>query len=142
MTFDEACKLIRKGDTINLRKELQDGLSPDLENQNSWTLLMIAAMEGNTTIGSLLIDRGAELDRRNNFHDTALSLAAHNGHASFVDLLLRRGASLQCHPFGNTFEDWLNWASRHGRCSERIREVFGKERKIRAERDRALDQLM
>ena len=142
MTFDEASKLIRKGDTINLRKQSQDGLSPDLENQNSRTLLMIAAMEGNTTNGSRLIDRGAELDRRNNFHDTALSLAAHTGHASFVDLLLSHGASLQCHPFGNTFEDWLNWASRYGRCSERIRQVFEKERKIRAERDRALDQLM
>jgi len=70
-------------------------------------------------MGSLLIDRGAELDRRNHAHETALSLAAHTGHASFVDLLLRHGASLQCHPFGNTFEDWLNWASRYGRCSER-----------------------
>jgi ankyrin repeat protein len=142
MTFDEASKLIKKGDIISLRKELQAGLSPDLSNQYSWTLLMDAAMQGNTSIGSLLIENGAELDRRNKHRDTALSLAAHTGHASFVDLLLRSGASLECHPFGNTFDVWLNWACKYERCSTRIRALFDKEREIRAERNRLLDQLM
>jgi ankyrin repeat protein len=141
MTFDETRKLIKKGDIIRLRKELQDGLSPNRGNQYSWTLLMIAALEGNTSIGLLLIQSGAELDRRNKFHDTALSLAAHSGHASFVDLLLTSGASLECHPFGNTFDAWLNWACQYGRCSKTIRALFDKERKIRADRDHALDQL-
>jgi len=53
MTFDEASKLIKKGDIIRLRKELQDGLSPNMANQYSSTLLMIAALEGNTSIGGL-----------------------------------------------------------------------------------------
>ena len=141
MTFDEASKLIKKGDIIRLRKELQDELSPNMANQYSWTLLMIAALEGNTSIGSLLIESGAELDKRNKFQDTALSLAAHTGHPSFVGLLLTGGASLECHPFGNTFDAWLNWACQYGRCSEKIRELFDKERKARAERDHALDQL-
>jgi ankyrin repeat protein len=141
MTFDEASKLIRKGDIIGLRKELRDGLSPNMASQYSWTLLMIAALEGNTSIGSQLIESGAELDRRNESHETALSLAAHTGHPSFVGLLLTGGASLECHPFGNIFDDWLNWACQYGRCSEKIRELFDKERKTRAERDHALDQL-
>jgi ankyrin repeat protein len=141
MTFDEACKLIKKGDIIRLRKELRDGLSPNTANQYSWTLLMIAALDGNTSIGSLLIESGAELDRRNDFRETALSLAAHSGHSSFVGLLLTSGASLECHPFGNTFDAWLNWACQYGRCSEKIRGLFDRERKIRAERDGALDQL-
>jgi ankyrin repeat protein len=141
MTFHEVSKLIKKGDIIRLRKELKDGLSPNMANQYSWTLLMIAALEGNTSIGSLLIESGAELDSRNKFHDTALSIAAHTGHPSFVDLLLTGGASLECHPFGNTFDVWLNWACQYGRCSEKIRELFDNERKTRAERDHALDQL-
>ena len=141
MTFDEASKLIKKGDIIRLRKELQDGLSPNMANQYSWTLLMIAALEGNTSIGSLLIESGAELDKRNKFYETALSLAAHSGHSSFVGLLLTGGASSECHPFESTFDAWLNWACRYGRCSEKIRELFDKERKTRAERDHALDQL-
>ena len=102
---------------------------------------MIAALEGNTAIGSLLIESGVELDRRNKFRETALSLAAHSGHPSFVELLLKSGASLECHPFGNTFDAWLNWARQYGRCSEKIRGLFDNERRVRAERDHALDQL-
>jgi len=141
MTFEEASKLIKKGDIIRLRRELQQGLSPNLANQYSWTLLMIAALEGNTSIGSLLIESGAELDRRNKFHETALSLAAHSAHPLFVELLLTSGASLECHPFGNTFDVWLNWACQYGRCSEKTRGLFDKERKVRADRDHALGQL-
>lgn len=141
MTFDEASRVIKKGDIIRLRQALQDGLSPNKENRYSWTLLMIAALEGNTSIGSLLIESGAELDSRNKFQETALSLAAHAGHSSFVSLLLTGGASLECHPFGNSFDAWFNWACQHGRCSEKIRELFEREQKTRAKRDQALDQL-
>jgi len=76
MTFDEASRVIKRGDIVHLRKELEEGLGPNLCNQYSWTLLMIAAMEGDTSIGRLLIEKGADLDRRNNHRDTALSLAA------------------------------------------------------------------
>jgi ankyrin repeat protein len=141
MTFEEAQTAIKKGDVISLRHALDAGMTPDLSNQFSWTLLMIAALEGNTSIGSMLIDSGAELDRRNKFNETALSLASHSGHPSFVELLLTGGASLDCHPFGNTFDAWLNWACQYGRCSEKIRGLFDKERKVRAERDHTLDQL-
>jgi uncharacterized protein len=139
MTFDEASKLIKKGDIVPLREVLHDGLSANLANQYGWTLLMVAALEGNTSIGSLLIENGAELDRRNNFQDTPLSLAAHTGHPSFVGLLINAGASLECHPFGNTFDVWLNWACQYGQCSQKIREIFDKARKTRADRDHGLD---
>ena|SRR5437899_2931511 len=87
MTFDEAHTLIKKGDLVSLRHELDRGLSPNLSNQFSWTLLMLAALEGNTSIGELLISRGAPLDTTNDFGETALSLAAHRGHAPFVRIL-------------------------------------------------------
>jgi hypothetical protein len=136
MTFDKASKLIKKGDVIRLRNELQDGLNPNLCNQYSWTLLMVAALEGNTSIGTLLIEGGADVDKRNRFRETALSLAAHSGHPSFVRLLLRSGASLECYPFGNTFDDWLNWVARYSRSpeqAEHIRSLFETERKSRAD---------
>jgi ankyrin repeat protein len=129
MTFDEASKLIKKGDIVSLRKELQCGLSPNLCNQYSWTLLMDAAMQGNTSIGSLLIENGAELDRR-------------NIHPAFVSLLLVNGASLDCHPHGNSFDIWLDWACEYGRCSPKIRTLFDKERQARAERDHQLGHLL
>ena len=136
MTFDEASKLIKRGDIIRLRQALEDGLNPDLSNQHSWSLLMIAALEGNTSIGTLLIDRGATLDSRNKFRETALSLEAHSGHPPFVQLLLSRGASLKCYPFGNNFDDWLNWVAKYGRSpeqAEHVRRLFDSERKLRSE---------
>jgi ankyrin repeat protein len=136
MTFDEAHRAIKKGDVTCLRKELDSGLNPNLSNPNSWTLLMLAAIEGNTSVGRLLIQKGADLDSRNKFRGTALSLAAHTGHPSFVKLLLQSGASLECYPFGNNLEVWLNWLGENSACPpkelEHIRELFDSERDRRA----------
>jgi ankyrin repeat protein len=133
MTFNEAGKIIKKGDIVRLRTELEAGLSPNLCNQYSWTLLMIAAMEGDTSIGRLLIEKGADLDRRNNHRDTALSLAAHTGHPSFVRLLLESGASLECYPFGNSIDIWLDWLGQYFPDRMKpIRDLFDTERRVRA----------
>jgi uncharacterized protein len=111
MNFDDAHRLIKKGDVVALRHELDMGLIPNLSNQFSWSLLMLAALEGNTSIGELLISRGATLDTTNDFGETALSLAAHHGHAPFIQILLDSGASAECRPHGHTLEDWLKTAS-------------------------------
>ncbi len=107
MTFDEAHRIIKKGELVALRQALDEGMSPSLANQLSWSLLMLAAIEGNVSIGSLLISRGATLDVTNNFGETALSIAAHEGHASFVRALLRSGASKECRPHGCGLEDHM-----------------------------------
>jgi hypothetical protein len=39
MTFDQAAKLIKKGDVVGLRKELQDGLSANLCSEYLWTFV-------------------------------------------------------------------------------------------------------
>jgi hypothetical protein len=63
MTFDEAHIAIKKGDIISLRHASDGGMTPDLSNQFSWTLLMLAAIEGNTAIADLLVSRGADVNR-------------------------------------------------------------------------------
>ena len=93
MTFEEAHLAIKKGDLISLRHALDAGMTPDLSNQFSWTLLMLAAIEGNNAIGELLLSRGADVNRTNKFGDTPLSLAAGGNHSRFVKLLLSHGAS-------------------------------------------------
>jgi ankyrin repeat protein len=123
MTFDDAHRLIKKGDIVSLRHELDGGASPNLSNQFSWTLLMLAAMEGNTPIGELLISRGAALDKTNDFGETALSLAAHGGHASFIRLLLGNGASTDCRPHGHNLKDWVTVAS--GLPQEKLASILG-----------------
>jgi len=77
VTSKEANRAIKKGDALLLRRELGLGLDPILSNELSWTLLMVAAMSGDTSIGILLLDHGADANKRNKFGDTALSLAAH-----------------------------------------------------------------
>ncbi len=122
MTFDEAHRLIKKGDVVSLRHELDAGMIPDLSNQFSWTLLMLTAIEGGSAIAELLISRGADTNKTNDFGDTALSLAACGGHAQLVRLLLDHGASGECRPHGATLEGWMRVSS--GLPDDRIRSVL------------------
>ena len=111
MTFDDAHRFIKRGDIASLRSSLDEGASPDLSNRFSWTLLMLAALEGNTPIGELLISRGAAPNRGNDFGETAVSLAAHGGHAPFIRLLLQNGASTDCRPHGHCLKEWVKVSS-------------------------------
>src|SRR6267143_3114722 len=122
MTNDEVHRLIKKGDLVSLRHELDGGMSADRPNQFSWTLLMLAALQGNTAIGELLISRGATIDKANDFGETALSLAAHGGHTQFIRVLLAHGAATHCRPHGTTLEDWMRVSS--GLPHDRIRAIL------------------
>jgi|ERR1700686_5141555 ankyrin repeat protein len=121
--FDDAHRVIKKGDIVGLRRMLEQELSPNLLNRFSWTLLMLSAVEGNSRIGELLITNGADLDKRNDFGETALSLAAHKGHLRFVQLLLFAGASTDCQPHGHTLDEWVTISS--GLSREKIDSVLG-----------------
>jgi ankyrin repeat protein len=111
MTFDDLQKLIKNGDIISLRHELGQGTSANLSNQFSWTLLMLAAIEGNLPIAELLISRGADVNAANDFGETALSLAACAGHIRLVKALLANGSSAECEPHGERLENWLRVSS-------------------------------
>jgi ankyrin repeat protein len=111
MTFNQVHGLIKNGEVSSSRSELDEGLSLHFSNQSSWTLLRLAAMEGNSAIGELLIARGADLDAKNELGETALSLAAHRGHTQFIHVLLANGASPDCQPHGQNLNDWMRIAS-------------------------------
>ena len=111
MTFDHLKKLIKNGDIISLRRELEEGTSANLANQFSWTLLMLAANEGNLSMAELLISRGADVNAVNDLGETALSLAACAGHSRLVRVLLDNGSLPGCEPHGQTLENWLKVSS-------------------------------
>ena len=111
MTFETLDKFIKRSDVLSVRRELDGGVNPNLTNQFGWSLLMAAALEGNTSIGELLISRGAEVDAKNNFGETALSLAAHRGHLRFIRILLANGAATDYRRNGASLESWLRAAS-------------------------------
>jgi uncharacterized protein len=111
MIFDEASRCIKKGDVLTLRRALESDLDSNLSNRSSWSLLMLSAIEGNTSIGELLVSHGAKVDSVNDFGETALSLAAHKGHAPFARWLLALGASTECRPHGWDLGDWIKRTS-------------------------------
>jgi ankyrin repeat protein len=122
MTFDEAHRRIKRGDIESIALALEQGLNPSEANRFGWSLLMLAAIQGTTEIGELLISRGASLDAVNDAGETALSLAAFGGHAKFVNLLVERGARLECRPHGHRLEDWLRLSS--GLAAEKISAIL------------------
>jgi ankyrin repeat protein len=103
--FDEVQHHIKHGDIIAVRNLLDDGLCPNFANKHGFTILILAAHEGNTAIGELLISRGADVNLGTSHGAASLtpfgSAAAH-GHIGFVKLLLDHGAAPSQH-----LEKWL-----------------------------------
>jgi ankyrin repeat protein len=73
--FDAAHRIIKRGDLLALRRELQTGLDPNLRNRYGWTLLMLTALHGRTDMAEVLIAAGADASTVNKFGDSAASLA-------------------------------------------------------------------
>ena len=111
MTFDQAHRVIKRGVIATLEQAIPDQIKPNAANEFGWTLLMLAALEGKTKIGALLIERGADVTLLNDLGESALSIAAHKGHLNFVQLLKAKGASGDVRPHGQALEDWLRSSS-------------------------------
>ncbi len=78
--FEAVHRLIKQGDLPALRKEMNSGLDPNLQNRHGWTILMLAAMHGKSDMAKLLLGHGADPARSNKFGDTAAGLAHLKGH--------------------------------------------------------------
>src|SRR5437764_13521246 len=111
MNFEEAHSCIKRGNIGSLNRSLDSALDPNLSNQFSWTLLMLAAIQGNTAIGRALVSHGANVDATNNFGECALSIAAHKGHVAFASWLLDAGASRECRTHGLALSEWIEQPS-------------------------------
>ena len=87
ISYRAAQNLIKRGDEEGLRTALKGGLDPNLTNENGWTLLMLAAVEGSVPLGKLLLEAGADRSVANAKGATAESIAENRGLALFVELL-------------------------------------------------------
>lgn len=88
----EAMELARTGATEALREGLAAGLSANHCDDQGQTLLMLATYHGHVDTAALLLEHGAEVDRRNHHGQTPLGGAAYKGFASLVRLLIEHGA--------------------------------------------------
>ena len=87
LSYRAAQNLIKRGDEPALRTALENGLDPNLSNENGWTLLMLAAVEGSVPVGKLLLEHGADATKQNAKGATALAIANNRGFDLFVALL-------------------------------------------------------
>lgn len=87
MNYRGAQNLIKRGDEPGLRAALDTGLPANSANHKGWSLLMLAAVEGNVEIGQLLIEKGADLASMNLKGETAFTIATQKGHTAFAELL-------------------------------------------------------
>jgi ankyrin repeat protein len=83
---------------------------------------MLAAMDGNTSIGEALFAKGANVNAANKFGDTPLSLAAHAGHVKFARWLLSVGASTDGRPHGHDMAPGIKMGS--GLPKDKLAEVL------------------
>ncbi|MEX2381696.1 MAG: ankyrin repeat domain-containing protein [Opitutales bacterium] len=84
----------RQGETSELEPMLDAGLSPNLADHKSNSLLMLAAYNGNLETARLLLSRGAEVDHRNDRGQTPLGGVAFKGYPELIDLLIEAGAEV------------------------------------------------
>ena len=102
---DKNAKLIQaseKGNFADVQAVLTDGADINAtevrEDSGVYvrglTALMMASTNGRTEVVKLLLDKGAEVNLKNNYGITALFMASANGHTEIVKLLLDKGAEV------------------------------------------------
>jgi ankyrin repeat protein len=76
-------------------------------NENGYTMLICAAMNGHTDTVKMLVEHKANIDSQHKYGWTALMYAARNGHTATVKMLVAVGWNTQLKDnFGRTALDW------------------------------------
>lgn len=103
-------KATAAGDANALAALLDSGGDPNAKGRDGETLLMIAAANGHLAVAELLLSRGAEVDRGDDYENTPLMRAAARGRLEMVRLLLRHGARPgHRNKWGRRAADWSRW---------------------------------
>lgn len=77
----------------NFRKDTKDVIPNEINKQINEELLN-ASIRGNIETVQTLLDKGADVNAKNNGGYTALWWASFNGHADIVKLLIENGADI------------------------------------------------
>jgi len=91
---DEAfLEAVRAGDVAKVKQLLADGADVNATGRYEVTALAYACDRGNVELVSLLLDKGADLNRKDTFYGaSAIDWASYNKHAAVVKILLERGS--------------------------------------------------
>ncbi|MCJ7663890.1 MAG: ankyrin repeat domain-containing protein, partial [Desulfobacterales bacterium] len=98
-------------DVNRVRASLDQGANVNAkdEDKSGYTALISAAMNGLTDVAKVLLDKGADVNIKDNYGGTALEYAALFGNADIVKLLLEKGANInEKYSNGKTILDEVN----------------------------------
>ena len=91
----ELCKAAMTGNKAMVVEQLAKGADTDYSDENGFTVLYYSCANGHTEVATLLLDRGAAVDRARDEHGrTALMVSCVKGHTEAAALLLDRGLPL------------------------------------------------
>ncbi|XP_068219711.1 uncharacterized protein [Palaemon carinicauda] len=88
----EIVRMIRSGDKMGIQIYLRKGGDPNARNPMCWTLLHLAAFEGQTEIAEILIEAGASVNSCTTDMSTPLHRGCSQGNRKVVELLVKKGA--------------------------------------------------
>jgi uncharacterized protein len=95
LTDEEQVELstaIEQGDVANVKKFLDNGLSPN-DTAFAWSWLQVAANKNQIEIVKLMVERGANVNYKHPITKmTAVAFAAYNGNKEMVTYLISKGA--------------------------------------------------
>ncbi len=83
----------KKGDLAGVKKALDDGVDVNSATEYGATALTYASDRGNLDIAKLLVEKGADVNKKDTFYgSTAITWAAYGGHTKIIKLLLDNGS--------------------------------------------------
>lgn len=94
-----ALDFAREGNTEELYKMIQHGMSVNLLTHKDDSLLMLASYNGNLETTQMLIAHGADMNRRNQRGQTPLEGVCFKGNLEMVKLLVESGAEVSKNAF-------------------------------------------
>lgn len=84
----------KQGNLEKAQQLLNQGIDPNIQDEEGKTPLIVAASYGRTEMVKFLLNNGANPDMRDNTGCTALIRASRMGYARIVELLLSHGADI------------------------------------------------
>ncbi|SAL44920.1 ankyrin repeat domain-containing protein [Caballeronia humi] len=92
---DTLIKAVKFDDDSGVKKQLAQGMDPNLVDNTGAPLLVIAAREKSDKVGQVLADNPkTDLEKLDTAGENAMMLAALNGDAKFVNLLIAKDAEV------------------------------------------------
>jgi ankyrin repeat protein len=95
--YDDFIQAVQKSNPAEVVALLKRGMDANTVDRTGQPVLHIAAREGNLEVLRVLVQAGADIDKRNAMKETPIMLAALGGHVKLVEFLISREAQIN-HP--------------------------------------------